>query len=219
VLKISGLPIRWLPWLGALVIGLAFSIWYGGGNKTYAVWIGWLGVTVGFAFHLQKLVWEGDQPAAISRVKIYPNELTNFAVNSRTGVYVNFVNIGPGTAYDVTIDVSVAILYYPFPSDQPFLTPTKEHSSKVTLVEGDQVRGFQQLDAPITQAQLDAILDGNKHRVFVGAILSYRNSFGLIYQRRVLASLGDQNSLNTFSPPSRIAAVPFPGTTPLNTTI
>jgi len=24
---------------------LAFSIWYGGGNKTYAVWIGWLGVT------------------------------------------------------------------------------------------------------------------------------------------------------------------------------
>lgn len=53
------IAITWLPWLGALIIGLAFTVWYGDG-KSYAIWIGYFGIIIavlGFAFHLQKVVW------------------------------------------------------------------------------------------------------------------------------------------------------------------
>ncbi len=53
--------ITWLPIIGGLILTLGISIWYGGGNKSYAIWIGLTGailVAGGFSVHLQKIVWE-----------------------------------------------------------------------------------------------------------------------------------------------------------------
>jgi hypothetical protein len=65
------LAITWLPIIGTIVIGLGISIWYGKGNKSYAILIGLAGailVAAGFSVHLKKIVWESqvsDRPIVL----------------------------------------------------------------------------------------------------------------------------------------------------------
>src|ERR1700693_5251405 len=64
--------VTWLAIIGALVFALAVAAWYGGGNKSYATWIGFLGVVIlaaGLALHVQKIAGEA-KPNRPSDVEI-----------------------------------------------------------------------------------------------------------------------------------------------------
>jgi hypothetical protein len=59
--------------VGGLIIAAALAVWYGGGNKISAIWVGYFGVVValaGFALNIQKFVWDsGESHADDARIK------------------------------------------------------------------------------------------------------------------------------------------------------
>ncbi|MBV8056838.1 MAG: hypothetical protein JO071_16545, partial [Deltaproteobacteria bacterium] len=68
--KEMDIAIVWLLVVGPIAIGTGFTVWYGAGNKTVALWVGFIEIAmllVAGALQLQKSIWEATtSPLSIS---------------------------------------------------------------------------------------------------------------------------------------------------------
>ena len=195
----------WLVILGPTITGIAACIYYGG-SKSIAIWTGLFGVVLlllAAALQWQQVIWKSKKdmpessvpapaqaPEPRAYIQVEPGPIKDFDIGCRTSITVKIKNNGPATAYDVTSDVSVGILPYPFSADHPFPDVAQSHQGVATLEPGAEGVGFGQFDEPLTKELIMAVMDGTKLRLYVATTVSYRLASGLKCKKRLLISTG-----------------------------
>jgi hypothetical protein len=103
------LAVTWLSILGTITFGAGLTIWYGGGNKTYAIWITFFGAIVlalGLALHFQKFVLEDSRPKS---EETPPAQRTWLAIDVKIGGDLIVDKNGVGQPFAITLSQSGAV--------------------------------------------------------------------------------------------------------------
>jgi hypothetical protein len=126
------LAITWLPIVGAVVFGSGVSVWYGAGDKSFAIWIGFLGAVIlalGFSINLQKIVWDWDaKPAGpadseVNRQRAYvlveASEIRYLAQEKPIEAWISLKNNGLSPAFDLQRTATIFAAKYPHNEFEP----------------------------------------------------------------------------------------------------
>jgi hypothetical protein len=209
--------IVWLLVLGPLFIGVGFSFW-GFGNKIAGIWWGTAGLGVlliAAALQLQLSIMPEEKSPVVTPLAskplltVFPAEIKDFSPGHRTGVSISVRNNGNAAAYDLTMDVSVAVRPYPFQKDQDFPPVAASHNSTATINPGDDVWGFGQFDEPLSLSQIQSIIDGKDVRMVVAGTVSYRLASGTKCRRRFMFIAGGSElveAIRTFKEKGTVSA-------------
>jgi hypothetical protein len=124
-------------------------------------------------------------------IGIEPGALNNFAPSFKTGANFTINNYGQTPAYKVMASYAVGVLPYPYPDNLPL--PRAEHQiieSVASIYPHVPSVAYRELDNPISEKQINEILDGSTVRFYVGGIIRYSDIFGAEHCTRFLASAG-----------------------------
>jgi hypothetical protein len=129
--------------VGGLIIAAALAVWYGGGNKISAIWVGYFGVVValaGFALNIQKFVWDsGESHADDARIKQFrayvlidtirtsniDDDLMTIRPDKIASILVVVKNTGQTPAFKFWHHVAIRIAEFPPPDGLFKLPPMK----------------------------------------------------------------------------------------------
>jgi hypothetical protein len=78
----------------------------------------------------------------------------------------------------------------PYPVGNSFSSVSKTHDSSGILEPGQDGAGFGRLDSPLTNEQINNILEGSKLNLYVAGTLSYRQPSGVKCRRRFMFHVG-----------------------------
>lgn len=113
-------------------------------------------------------------------IDVRPRSLANLMPGEESGVGMTFrsAETSPATAYDVRTNVQVFAAPFPLPENYPMPEKPKVFESSGSLAPGGEIAGFGHTTEPLTAAQVAAIEDGSKMRLYVAGTLSYRLASG-----------------------------------------
>lgn len=134
-----------------------------------------------FALAIVGRWWLGSVKTALKPlIDVTPRGLENLAPGDESGVSMTSrsAETSPAMACDATTNVQVFVAPFPLPTDYPMPEKPKVFGSTGNLAPGGEIDGFGHTTEPLTLAQVEAIADGTKTRLYVAGTLSYRLASG-----------------------------------------
>ena len=202
------LLITWLPIIGGAFLAVGLSMYFGGGNRSHAIWVNCVGailMAVGFSLHLQKHVWDSvvADPKGISDTEFLRDRayidvtwerILDYRVDSQIGAEVVIKNVGNTPAFKLKTKTTIGIRRHPLDSNADW-TQADIPMTESTLFRGQSVRSHTKLSVPLPAEFFDQIVKGEKFRLYVWGISTFETLGRGRYQKFCFVIYGPRDQL------------------------
>ena len=209
--KLMERAVFWLVIFGPLLIGLAACIYYGGGNKSLAVWMGFGGgllLLLAVTVQLQEDVWkeQADSPPKDNPRRAYVYVTDGDVANPPGGIVtvaVNIKNTGQTPALELTWRAKFEVQL--IGNEEKIKLDPDAVGVKQTLPPGESLS--YKYSFPTWDPAIDALLASEKAAIFAIGEIRYKDSDGIDRFTDYLLKSGGRFPISTGIGPGKFGAV------------